>query len=151
MGGEALQQILEDRVVGAVPHRGVEFQIRGDSRVVFGIDEVPVSFEERFQTHEVGELAGVRSLGSRFLFEQDAHVVDLDDLLRVNLGNLQPSCHAFEELFLLQARERLPDRCSGDAEPLCEGRFAHGDAGLVDSRQDLVAEGEKDALPVHAC
>jgi hypothetical protein len=58
-------------------------------------------------------------------FEQDPHVVDLDDLLGVDLGNLQAPCDAFQQALLLEAGERLPDWCPGDAEPLGKGHFTH--------------------------
>jgi hypothetical protein len=59
-------------------------------------------------------------LAGGFFLEEDAHVVDLYDLLRVHLGHLQAPGYTFQESFMLEAGQRLPDGCPGDAEALSQ-------------------------------
>ena len=114
--GQAVQEVPKDRVVGAVPHSGVELKVGGDSGVVIRILKLPVPLKQGLKPHEVRELAGFGCLTGGFLFKKYPHVIDLDDLLGVNLRNLQSSGYPFEETFLLEAGQRLPDRGPGDAK-----------------------------------
>ena len=75
-----------------------------------------VSLQQRVEPHQIGELPGAGRLARGLLLEENPHVIDLDDLLGVHLGNLQAPGHTLEKPFLLQTRERLPDRSPGDAE-----------------------------------
>lgn len=99
--GQSFQQVPEDRVVGAVPDGGMELQIRGDFGVVIRVLELPVSLQQGFQPHQIRELSGSGCLACCLFLQEDAHVIDLDDLLWVHLGNLEASGYPFKEPFLL--------------------------------------------------
>lgn len=114
--GQAVQQVLQDTIVGGTPDCGMELQVCGDSGLVIRILELPVPVKKGLKPHEVRELAGPGCLPGSFLFEEYPHVINLDDLLRVNLGNLQPPGHSLKEALLLEAGQRLPDGGPGDTE-----------------------------------
>jgi hypothetical protein len=114
--GQAVQQVLQDTIVGGTPDCGMELQVCGDSGLVIRILELPVPVKKGLKPHEVRELAELGCLAGCFLFKKYPHVIDLDDLLGVNLRNLQSSGYPFKETFLLEAGQRLPDRGPGDAK-----------------------------------
>jgi len=118
VGGQAVQQVLQNTIVGGTPDGRVELEVCGDSGLVIRILELPVPVKKGLKPHEVRELAGPGRLPGSFLFEKYPHVIDLDDLLRVNLGNLQPPGYSLKEALLLEAGQRLPDGGPGDAEAL---------------------------------
>lgn len=116
--GQAVQQIPEHGIVGAVPYGGVELEIGGDPGVVIRVLKLPVPLQQSLEPHEVRKLAGFGCLPGSFFFKKDSHVIDLDDLLRVYLRNLQPPGYPLKEVLMLEAGQRLPDGCPGDAEAL---------------------------------
>jgi hypothetical protein len=150
VGGQAVQQIPEDGVVGAVPDGGVELQVGGDPDVVIWFLKIPVPLQQSVKPHQVRELPGPGCLACRFFLEEDAHVVDLDDLLRIHLGYLQAPGNALKEPFLLEAGQRLPDGCPGDAETLGKRSFPNSGARLVHSGEDFAAQALEDAFSVNA-
>ena len=112
--------------------------------------ELSVPLDECLEAEEVSELTAACGLGSCFLLEEDPHVVDLDDLLGVDLGDLQATRHTFEQALLLEPRERLPDGCPGDAETLRQCHFPQRGPRLMDAGENLVAQGGEDGVPVRA-
>jgi hypothetical protein len=84
--------------------------------VVIRFLEFTVPLEQSLKPHQVRKLPGPGCLTRRLFLKKDTHVIDLDDLLWVNLRNLQAPGDALKEPFLLQAGQRLPDGCPGDAE-----------------------------------
>lgn len=93
--GQAIQQVLKNAVVGGAPDGGMELQVCGDSGVVIRILKLPVPLKQGLKPHEVRELARPGCLTGGFLFKKNPHVIDLDDLLGVHLGNLQSPGHPF--------------------------------------------------------
>jgi hypothetical protein len=116
--GQAVQQIPEDGIVGTVPYGGMELEVGGDPGLVVRVLKLPVALQQGLEPHEVRKLAGFGCLAGGFFFKKDSHVIDLDDLLRVYLRHLQPPGYPLKETLMLEAGERLPDRCPGDAEAL---------------------------------
>lgn len=94
----------------------MELKVSGDSGVVIRLLEFTVPLEQSLKPHQVRKLPGPGRLTRCLFLKEDAHVIDLDDLLWVNLRNLQAPGDTLEEPFLLQAGQRLPDGCPGDAE-----------------------------------
>jgi hypothetical protein len=113
---QAVQQVPEDGIVGAVPYGGVELEIGVDPGVVIRVLKLPVALQQGLESHEVRKLAGFGCLTGSFFFKKDPHVIDLDNLLRVYLWNLQTPGYPLKETLMLEAGQRLPDGCPGDAE-----------------------------------
>ena len=136
--------------MGAVPYGGVELEVGVDPGVVIRVLKVPVTLQQSLEPHEVGKLAGFGCLAGSFFFKKDSHVINLDDLLRVYLRNLQPPSYPLKETLMLEAGQRLPDRSPGDAEALSKCRFANSCAGLMNSGQDFATQGQEDGFAIHA-
>ena len=106
--GEPIEEVFEHPVMRSRPEGGVELEVGGDLGLVVRPDQGTVLFHQSLQAHEVGRPPVLRSLARRLLFEHDPHVIDLDDLLRVEVRNLQAADRAFQQPFVLQPPQRLP-------------------------------------------
>lgn len=124
VGGKAVQQVSEDGIVSAIPDGCMKLEVGDDPGVIIWFLELPVALQQGFKTHQVRELPGSGGLSGGLLFEQDSHIVNLDDLLRVHLRYLQAPSDTLEEPFLLEAGQRLPDGGPGDAEALGKRCFS---------------------------
>ncbi len=102
--------------MSAVPHGRMELEVCCDSGVVVRVLKLPIALQQGLEPHEVRELTGFGRLPRGFFLEEDAHVIDLNDLLRVYLWNLQTPSYPLKETLVLESRQRLPYRCTGDAE-----------------------------------
>lgn len=102
--------------MSAVPDSGVELQIRGDHGVIIRFLELAVALQQGLKAHQIGELPGPGCLSGGLFLEENAHVVDLDDLLRIHLWYLQAPGYPLKESLLLETGQRLPDWCPGDAK-----------------------------------
>jgi hypothetical protein len=134
--------------MSTVPDRSVELEVGRDPGVIVGVSKLPVALKQRIKAHQVGELSVPGRLAGGFLLEKDPHVVNLDDLLRVNLGDRETPVHPLKESFLLEARQRLPDGCPGDAEARGERYLSHRGAGLMHSGQDFAPQHLEDTFPI---
>lgn len=128
----------------------MKFEVGDDPGVIIRFLQVPIALKQRIKAHQVGKLSGPGGLAGCLLLKEDAHVVDLDDLLRVHLGNLQAPGDSLKKPFLLETGQRLPDRCPGDAETLSKRCLSNRSARLMDSGQNLTAQSPEDAFTVNA-
>lgn len=124
VGREPLEEILEHRIVCCGPNGGMEFHIGFCPGSVVGLGQGLVPCQQSFEPNHVGDIAGKSGLPGGFLFEQDSDVVDLNDLFRSGLVNLQSACALLEETIMLEAPEGVADRCTGHAKPFAQRHFA---------------------------
>ncbi len=148
MRRQPLQQILEDSIVRCGPNSRMEFEIRFDPRQVGRIAQPTVSIHERFQPHHVRGPAVPGRLSGRLLLKHDPKIVDLDDLLRIDLGHLQPTSGTLKKTFVLEPAQRFPHGSPRDTKSLGESDFSQSRSRRVDPRENLITQGAKNCLAV---
>lgn len=84
VGGQALQQILEHRIVRCAPKRAVELDAGGQSGGIIRLGKRAVAVNQGLQAHQVHFGAHRGGFLGGLAFEQDAQVIDLHDLLGVD-------------------------------------------------------------------